>query len=413
MKKDLDEIFIYPKSLVDDDAIGFASTVRDWANKEIISRRLEYQKNYDKLFVEKSKKLFVDIGLEKILLPEGYGGIGWNSPSRAPGMLLIFSEVGRADATTGFIGAIKCASLAVISMQPNDEKRTCDALIPHYFAKDLKNVALILPGAGVLGQEAPLFLGRSVGVNTHVTKRGHEVTGKDLRPMGPAADAELFCVASCDKEGKSHIVFVPSDAEGVTKGMPLRQTGLNACRNTDVSFDKVDVPREYLIQRGGAIEGLYPWLNLLLGGVSIGAAMNFYEILADWSENRTIKGGGLLKENPLCASVLADVAEEIATARLMSFSLAHIIAGTGERDRLPSTMTYPFSQMIGSRIQQSALKALNRGMELMGSAGYAKEWHVEKHWRDIKTIQSYLCGVGAEAPIKLDLARFFYDCREV
>jgi len=49
----------------------------------------------------------------------------------------------------------------------------------------------------------------------------------------------------------------------------------------------------------------------------------------------------------------------------------------------------------------------------MGSAGYAKEWHVEKHWRDIKTIQSYLCGVGAEAPIKLDLARFFYDCREV
>jgi alkylation response protein AidB-like acyl-CoA dehydrogenase len=69
--------------------------------------------------------------------------------------------------------------------------------------------------------------------------------------------------------------------------------------------------------------------------------------------------------------------------------------------------------MIGARIQKSAILAVNRGMELMGSAGYAKEWHVEKHWRDIKTIQSALCGVGAGVPVKMDIARFFYDCKEV
>jgi alkylation response protein AidB-like acyl-CoA dehydrogenase len=74
---------------------------------------------------------------------------------------------------------------------------------------------------------------------------------------------------------------------------------------------------------------------------------------------------------------------------------------------------YTLAQIVGNRVQQGALRAVNRGLELMGSAGYAREWHAEKHWRDIKTIQSYLCGGGAEVPIKMDTARFFYDCREI
>jgi alkylation response protein AidB-like acyl-CoA dehydrogenase len=69
--------------------------------------------------------------------------------------------------------------------------------------------------------------------------------------------------------------------------------------------------------------------------------------------------------------------------------------------------------MIGHRVQQGVMRAINRGMELMGSAGYAKEWHVEKHWRDVKTIQSILYGVAADAPLKMDTARFFYNCTEI
>jgi alkylation response protein AidB-like acyl-CoA dehydrogenase len=158
---------------------------------------------------------------------------------------------------------------------------------------------------------------------------------------------------------------------------------------------------------------LYTWLNLLLGGVSIGAATNFFELLADWSDNRVIKGGTTLKENPLCASVLADVAEEIALAKLLLYDLAAIIARPSSLDASSLTRTFTFAQMIGSRVQQGAMHAMNRGLELMGSAGYAKEWHVEKDWRDVKTIQSVLCGAGAEAPVKMDTARFFYSCTEI
>ena len=67
------------------------------------------------------------------------------------------------------------------------------------------------------------------------------------------------------------------------------------------------------------------------------------------------------------------------------------------------------AQMFGKRIQQCSINAINRGMELMASAGYAREWHAEKHWRDVKTIQSMLGGVAAEVPVQMDIARFFYN----
>jgi alkylation response protein AidB-like acyl-CoA dehydrogenase len=231
--------------------------------------------------------------------------------------------------------------------------------------------------------------------------------------LGPGKVADLLCVVCADKDGSSCIAFVPADAKGVKKGSLIKTTGLEGCKNADIKLDKVKVPKSAVITREGALQDLYAWLNLLLGGTSLGAAMNFFEILSDWAETRTIKGGSIMKENPLCASVLAAVADEIVLARLLSYSLAHIMAQPEDWGGIGSEGVYTFAQMLGSRIQQACLNALNRGMELMGSAGYAKEWHVEKHWRDIKTIQSCLCGIGADVPVKMDIARFFYQCKEI
>jgi alkylation response protein AidB-like acyl-CoA dehydrogenase len=47
-------------------------------------------------------------------------------------------------------------------------------------------------------------------------------------------------------------------------------------------------------------------------------------------------------------------------------------------------------------------------MELMASAGYAKEWQLERYWRDVKTVQCYL---GAAELAKHDYARWFYQTK--
>jgi alkylation response protein AidB-like acyl-CoA dehydrogenase len=413
MNKYLDDLFLYPKSWVDDDALGFAATARAWAEKEILANRLEYQQNYDTLFVEKRKKLILDIGFERLVLPEEHGGYGWNKPSSAPGILTVFTEIGRGDEAVAFIAALKYAVFAIMTMKPNMDTTLLGELAPLYFADELKNVALILPGPGLEGENTALFAGRSVPVTLKASSDGYTLSGKNLRPLGPGFTADLFGVVCCDKEGRACLAFVPSDAKGVKKGAPLKTTGLNACRNADITLDKVKIPKSYLINREDVVTELYAWLNLLLGGTSIGGAMNFFEILTNWAENRTIKGKDIMKENPLCAAVLATVAEEIAGARLMAYSMAHIMAQPESWGGVGGSGVFTFAQMLGGRIQQACLNALNKGMELMGSAGYAKEWHVEKHWRDIKTIQSWLCGVGADVPAKMDIARYFYDCKEV
>ena len=413
MNKTLDELFVYPKELVDEQSKRVIHLVRQWADKEIISKRQEYRENYEKLFIDKSKTLNLAIGLQRLILPEEHGGFGWNNPANAPSIVSILTEIGRADAAIGVVSAVKYTIFAAITMAPNLDKALCDALAPVYCAEELKTLSLILPGMGNIAQETPLFLGRSILATVETEGDGYVVNGNDLRPINSGAIADLFCVVCADKTGKPCIALVPGNDVNVVRGRTLLETGLNASSNADVSFNNVKIPKSYVIFRKGVVEEIYTWLNLLLGGVSVGTGMNFFEMVGDWSETRTIKGGYMMKENPLCASVLADVADEVFTSRLLLYGLAQILSKPNDCGQSCSQRVYSISQIIGSKIQQNVVRAINRGLELMGSAGYSKEWHVEKHWRDVKTIQSYLCGVGAEAPVKMDTARFFYDCKEI
>jgi alkylation response protein AidB-like acyl-CoA dehydrogenase len=49
----------------------------------------------------------------------------------------------------------------------------------------------------------------------------------------------------------------------------------------------------------------------------------------------------------------------------------------------------------------------NKAMELMGSYGYVRDYHVEKYWRDCKIIQ--LWEGGAQVG-RFDVCRGYYDC---
>ncbi len=413
MNKTLDELFVYPKALVDEESKRIINLVRQWADKEIISKRQEYRENYEKLFTEKRKSLNLTIGLQRLTLPEEHGGFGWNSPANAPGIVSILTEIGRADAASGVLSAVNYTIFAAISMLPNLDKNICDALAPLYCAEELKTPSLILPGMGKVEQETPLFLGRSIPATLEPDGEWYTVSGKNLRPLNSGSMADLFCVVCADKTGKPCIAYIPGNDNNIVRSKTLLETGLNASSNADVSFNNVKIPKSYVINRTGVVEEIYTWLNLLLGGVSVGAGLNFFEMVGEWSETRTIKGGCMMKENPLCASVLADVADEVFTSRLLIYSLAQIISTPNDWGQSGSQRVYSISQIIGSKVQQNIMRAINRGLELMGSAGYSKEWHVEKHWRDVKTIQSCLCGVGAEAPVKMDTARFFFDCKEI
>ncbi len=411
MHKSLDGLFLSTREQIDEEEQRIVNTVRQWAEREILAKRLAYLEHYDREFAAKRRILLMDIGLQRLALPEENGGFGWNSATRAPGLASVLMEIGRADAAIAYLSALQ---FTIILATGVDNAASVGAMISSFYSSDQPvNPALILPGPGTLDEQTPLFFGRSI--NARLIHKGDDdiLIGKNIRPAGCGAIANHFYVVCTDSTGNPCIAFVPADAQGVQRGNILRETGLNACTNADITFNHVQIPRDAIIVGNDAVKKIYIWLNLLLGATSIGAAMNFFEIVYDWANTRTIKGGSSMKENPLCASVLADVAEEIAIARFLTDDLARLIAMMTTTNGQELQHVYTMSQIMGYRIQQGTLRAVNRGMELMGSAGYACEWHAEKHWRDIKTIQSNLCGVGAEVPVKIDTARFFFDCKEI
>jgi alkylation response protein AidB-like acyl-CoA dehydrogenase len=410
MHKPLDRLFVSTHEQNDEEEQRIVNTVRQWADREILAKRLAYIEHYEREFAAKRRMLLMDIGIQRLALPEEDGGFGWNSATRAPGLAAVLMEIGRADAAIAYLSALQFTTILATGV---DNAPSVSALISSFYSADRPvNPALILPGPGTLDEQTPLFFGRSINVRLIHQGNNNILVGNNIRPAGCGAMADHFCVVCADSTGNPCFAFVPADAQGVQSGNILKETGLNACKNADITFNHVQIPREAIIEGNEAVEKIYIWLNLLLGAVSIGAAMNFFEIVYDWANTRTIKGGSIMKENPLCASVLADVAEEIAIARFLADDLARLISKMTGTNGQELQHVFTMSQIVGYRIQQGTLRAVNRGMELMGSAGYAREWHAEKHWRDIKTIQSYLCGVGAEVPVKMDTARFFFDCKE-
>ena len=116
MHRDLHELFPCPREWEDEESKSVESVVRQWVEREIISKRLDYLNDYDRLFHEKRKMLQIEIGLQRLMVPEGDGGFGWNRRERAPAILAVLSEIARADASTAVVCALGFTILAPVVM---------------------------------------------------------------------------------------------------------------------------------------------------------------------------------------------------------------------------------------------------------------------------------------------------------
>lgn len=413
MKKDINQLFVYPKTWVSRETGEIAKSVRQWANKEIVSRRLEYQDDYDNLFPRVRGLLALDIGCQGLMFSAEEGGLGFNRVDAATLLAVILKEIGRADASIGFIHAVEYAGSAVLAGEDSGGTGLAGRLAPFFCGDALNTMAPVLPAGGRVGRDYPLFEGRPLRATLANAGDGYVISGKSLRPLDLGADAAVLAVVCADPGNNPALALIPADADGVVRGESFRKTGLEGCRNADLDLDRVALAADQVLSGEAPVRSFYAWLNLLLGAVSTGAAMGCLEVVGEWSEERVIKAGGLIKDNSLCAAVLAEAYEEVAIAWTMIHHLAYALANPGEWGAAGSSQMFAFSQMSGRRVQAGVLLAVNKMMELMASEGYAREGRVEKSWRDIKTIQSALCGIGGEAPVRLDVARYVFDSRVV
>jgi len=398
--------FPYPKEWLDAESEGIAESVKRWADLELIGKRLQFRENFEHQ-MKSFKVLAADMGLHGLIWPVDLGGTGFPLPGASSTLVRVYEEIGRAEPGIGYVSAVNVALAAALLEEEAADDELKARVAPAFCGDgDIQLFSLVLPGLGTAGGEPRTILsGREVQAVVRGDGDGWLLSAEGARPINSGYNASVYAVIASTPDGLG-IAFVDADAEGVERGELLKTTGLSVSLNADVTFNRVRLAKNAVVPiRSGFFRNLSAWIRLLAAAVAIGSAMDVYAIVRDWADNRIIKGKGLLRDNPMDAAVLAQVAMDIVESRSLVHSLARAVAIPGGFGIETSEDLYIMSGILSVRVLENCMHAVNRAMELMASAGYAREWHVEKHWRDLKTMQVY---IGGRTPVEMEVAGYYF-----
>lgn len=404
--------FPYPRNRLQDVDTALASTLEGLLEKEVASRRLELKEDYERLLAPALERLMCEIGLQRIFWPESSGGDGHNETRASYTVVAALEKVGYADTGLAFLAAHSLALQAAVTLEGSGNERLRDELAAAFCGTDKAViVSFILPVFGEIGDDGALWKGRRFQVEASLENGVWALNGVSVRPTCSGADAGLFG-AWCSVKGEDEPAFilVPGDARGLAREPEFLKTGLAASRNADITLENVKVPVGNCAWRGDAgLLRLLAWFYAGLTATAVGGLLAAHDILREWGDTRVIKGRGqVFKENPLTASLMAECAQDTAVDRLLAYDLAEMLAQPAVYGDGGSEGLFAMASMIANGVLRSADLCLHHVMELMASAGYAKEWQLERYWRDIKTLQCYLGGYELS---KMTSARWFYGCR--
>ncbi len=405
------DLIPYPEDYARECDLMLARTIQQWAETEVISRRLEHREDFEKLLAPAMHKLFVDLELQKLIWPENYGGLEYDRSEAPKTMVSALEQVGRADTGIGFLAAINFALGSSLLFSGSNKDELIGRIAP-LFCRDnsITLSALVFPSFSqeTLAKEDTLFRGKQLKVRARREGENLVLNGEKLRPLNSGSDAHLFAVI-CSLEGSEApaLVLIPGDNPGLSRSKPFLKTGLAASVNAEINLTRAAVPVTNIVFQGeDYLRQMLSWLYMNFTAVTVGSLLATFEIIREWGDTRVIKGrGNLFKENPLTASLMAEISHEILISRLLLYHLSHLISRPERGQPSSEEGLFITTLSVVSHVTMAAEKAINQIMELMGSAGYATEWNLERYWRDVKTLQVHL---GSWELNKMELARFFF-----
>lgn len=396
------DLFPFTHEWLSDMDASLAANLRKWAESELMDKRLELKEDYSGLLEPAMRKLFLDIGLQRLLWPEAYGGDGHNSPEAALTMAAALEQIARGDTSIALLLSGIWALQSCMAMEGRENAEACETFAGLFSSKEeLALASLVLP----LFRDEPQ-------ASAKLSRGSWTVEAKKARPIICGADATVYGVycATGGSDGAEDVglIALASDAKGLKKGKPFLKAGLGANRNADVTLSKAKAAEGMCVAKGlQDCRAALAWLYLGISASNVGALFASYEILKEWGDNRVIKGKEqIFKDNPLTSSVMAEVAKEITIDRMLTYDLARILAAPDVYGEAGEERNYVTACIVAHQVAQSAEKAIGNAMEMMASAGYATEWNLERYWRDTKTMQ--LC-LGPYELAKMDYAHYFYQ----
>jgi alkylation response protein AidB-like acyl-CoA dehydrogenase len=396
----------YGDFITSEEDLAFLTVIRKYVDNEMMPVRLKLDEDYS--VFEKVYEGLVKLGIQKRGFSPEYGGLGIRS---ATTVCAITEELSRGDSGVSLHSLIIPWCLAGAMGARN--KVLMDKFIP-MFCGDTPRcgcLAITEPAGGCNIEDAAE---RGLTIRTRAKLDGNEwvINGEKMWPSG-ASIADLYCVVCTtdpnQKEDGMALIYVPKDTPGLSFGKAEEKMGMKVTDvNTAIYFDNVRVPKEYRAGGPGIDWQLFRanigWGRLTSAPMTLGNAQAVLEIVIEYTKNR-FYGGKPVRNHSLQAAMIADMAIGIESARAFYLSVAAMF---NNRKKYGN----PGEDYLMARASAAKVYACdvtetvcNRAMELMGSYGYARDYHVEKYLRDSKIIQIWL---GGGQLGRLDVVQSYY-----
>ena len=327
-------------------------------------------------FPQEALDALIEAGMQAPHVDEQYGGMGID----ALGTCIVIEEVARVCASSSLIPAVnKLGSMPVILGGGEEIKAK-------YLPKLASGEAMF--SYGLSEREAG---SDPASMKTKAKRDGdHYVLNGQKSWITNAGESEFYTVlAVTDPDGErgrniSAFVVEKSD-EGFSFGEPERKLGIKGSPTRELHFDNCRIPADRIVGAEG--EGLKIALRTLdhtrvtIGAQAVGIAQGALDYAVGYVKERQ-QFGKAIAEFQAIQFMLADMAMKVETARQM----VYVAAAKSERQDADLSFFGAAAKCFASDV---AMEVTTDAVQLLGGAGYVKDFPVERMMRDAKITQIY------------------------
>ena len=349
-----------------DEQRAFVEAIRDFARRECGTRE-QREALTDHGREPHNQELYsriAELGWVGVAIPEAYGGSGGG----AVDMCLLCEEFSLGQIPMGFFPITMMSARPVERFASEELKRE---LLGGIASGRVEAIAMSEPEAGSdVG---------SLSCRGERVDGGFVINGQKTWITGAHAAAHILLVCRTSRAADKHqglsMISVPTDVEGLeVRGIET----MGGREVNDVFFTDCFVPAERLVGREDqGWTQLMAGLNnerLIISAQALGIAQRAFDDTLSYVKQRKQFGRAIGSFQTL-AHRLAELATELSATRLLVYDLAARV------DAQPDVLFAREASMCKLKATELAKRMTLEGMQIMGGAGYAVEYEMERQVR--------------------------------
>ncbi|MDP3047815.1 MAG: acyl-CoA dehydrogenase family protein [Thermodesulfovibrionales bacterium] len=346
---------------------------RQIAEEKIVPVRRELDEKEE--FPWEIMKVLAQSDLFGLFIPEEYGGLGKGSFE----LCIAVEELSRACLGVSTTYAASALGTYPILLFGSDEQKK--KYLPD-IASGKRLVAFGLTEANA-GSDA-------AGIQTTAKLVGNEyVLNGTKQWITNGGEAEIYTIIALTDKTKgprgASAFIVEKGTLGFTFGKKEEKMGIRSSSTRELVFENCRIPKENIISKEGV--GFIVAMKTLdnsrggVGAQGVGVAQGAFDEAVKFAKQRIQFGHPIISFQAV-QHMLADMATEIEAARALVYAVARFIDSGAKDVTKESAMAKVFATDVGMRVTTNAV-------QVMGGAGYMREYPVEKMMRDAKILQIY------------------------